>query len=383
MQQPLSQHELSRLIGLIYDCALDRDRWPDALRELRLALDFQNASLSLLTLPTGETPLNVMSGVEPYWQERVAQYGADVIELWGGPTLYFSLPQDQPLVLSGVRDRAEWESNRFFVEWGRPQGIRDTLALPLASDLTAVGSIGLGRHNSMGDIGTIEVEMAALLLPHLQRAVAIGRLLDFRAIKSATFEKTLDTLSVGVVLTDADLAILHANAAAQRMLADGHSVRSSRGRLTLPSSVTTRALASVVRRAAEHPAELGRRGTGVPVSGAGMSTTILHVLPLGIGAIPPGIATKAAVAIFVSRAAMPTAAPTEALAALYDLTAAETRVFTAIAVGSTRSQAARALGIEENTIKTHLSHIFLKTGTRRQADLVALYASLSLPLVAE
>ena len=30
--------------------------------------------------------------------------------------------------------------------------------------------------------------------------------------------------------------------------------------------------------------------------------------------------------------------------------------------------------------KTHLSHIFLKTGTRRQADLISLAAALALPL---
>jgi len=70
----------------------------------------------------------------------------------------------------------------------------------------------------------------------------------------------------------------------------------------------------------------------------------------------------------------------EALAALFDLTAAEARVFAHIASGMTQSEIAHTLGIEASTVKTHLLHVFSKTGTRRQADLIKLAASLALPL---
>jgi DNA-binding CsgD family transcriptional regulator len=46
----------------------------------------------------------------------------------------------------------------------------------------------------------------------------------------------------------------------------------------------------------------------------------------------------------------------------------------------TRSQIAKMLGVEIGTVKTHLLRVFAKTGTRRQADLVRLGASLALPL---
>jgi DNA-binding CsgD family transcriptional regulator len=39
------------------------------------------------------------------------------------------------------------------------------------------------------------------------------------------------------------------------------------------------------------------------------------------------------------------------------------------------------LGTAESTVKTHLHHVFTKTGTRRQADLVKLVAGFSNPLV--
>lgn len=93
-----------------------------------------------------------------------------------------------------------------------------------------------------------------------------------------------------------------------------------------------------------------------------------------------GLVPRAAAAIFIASDASPAPAPVDALAALFDLTAAEARVFEQVAVGRTPTEIAEALSVEITTVKTHLAHIFTKTGTRRQADIVRLNASLALPL---
>ena len=41
---------------------------------------------------------------------------------------------------------------------------------------------------------------------------------------------------------------------------------------------------------------------------------------------------------------------------------------------------AAMLGVSDDTVKTHLKHIFEKTGAHNQVDLVKLVASLSSPL---
>ena len=43
-------------------------------------------------------------------------------------------------------------------------------------------------------------------------------------------------------------------------------------------------------------------------------------------------------------------------------------------------EVAPVLGVSETTVKTHLQHIFDKTGARRQADLVKLVAGYMGPL---
>jgi DNA-binding CsgD family transcriptional regulator len=66
-----------------------------------------------------------------------------------------------------------------------------------------------------------------------------------------------------------------------------------------------------------------------------------------------------------------------ALALLYDLTVAETRVFRMLCAGVPASRIADELKAAPSTIKTHILRIYEKTGLHRQSDLVALAGSLA------
>jgi DNA-binding CsgD family transcriptional regulator len=123
---------------------------------------------------------------------------------------------------------------------------------------------------------------------------------------------------------------------------------------------------------------MGRRGQGILARADDGSPSIIHVLPLNHGDLRAGLWPHAVAAVFVSpgiNAPLPT--PEQALAALFDLSPAEARVFSHIAAGRTRAATAEALGIGLATLKTHLHRIFAKTGTNRQAELVRLGATLS------
>jgi DNA-binding CsgD family transcriptional regulator len=60
----------------------------------------------------------------------------------------------------------------------------------------------------------------------------------------------------------------------------------------------------------------------------------------------------------------------DSLRALFDLTQAEARLVVALCAGETLAGYAMAVGTSLNTVKTHLKHVFDKTGETRQADLV-------------
>ena len=62
------------------------------------------------------------------------------------------------------------------------------------------------------------------------------------------------------------------------------------------------------------------------------------------------------------------------------LTPAETRVLELLAAGMTQTAIGQTLGIAPSTVKSHVLHLFDKTGCRRQVDLVRLASNLSLPI---
>lgn len=380
MRKLIAGAALSSLIDSIYDRGVEPERWPETLKLIRNELDFAGASLSVMALPSGNVLLEIMNLSDFAATERTPQDTRDLVEMRGGMDKTRSFPLNEPIVLLRLRNRSEWESHRLYREWCKRLGVHDVLAIGLARDPTMIGSLAFLRFDSAGDTGDVEIGAAWLLIPHLRRAVAISKIFDVKSVVAATFESALDTLAVAVVLTDADLRIVHANAAAKAMLASRDPIRTERGKLALRSSAVAAALGTAVRQVANSEAAIGKRGF-IPARSPNRAPCVLHVRPLNHGELRPGLAPSAVAAIFVAPAVSPLPAPNDALAALFDLTLAEAHVFAQIAEGKTQAEIAGALDIEIGTVKTHLLHIFAKTGTHRQADLVRLAASMTLPLV--
>jgi DNA-binding CsgD family transcriptional regulator/PAS domain-containing protein len=380
MRSPLSMAQLSELIGLIYDAAIDPARWPVAIEEIRIALGFATAALRLQALPSGELLVNVASNIPQPYVDQMASYGAEVLELWGGIAVVGSLPMDRPAVLSQLNPDLDTTTNRYFVEVGKPQGMIDSLALPLARDGRGLGSLAFSRHVGAAPINDLQIEAAQLLIPHLQRAATINRLLDIAAIARSTFQTVLDTLTAPIFLTTADLHVVHANPAAQDVVATGELLNIRKGVLSASVSAVSSALAVAVSQAAQDESAIGRKGLGVPIRWRDGSAGALHVLPLrpGRGSFDASVVA----AVFVARADTPFVAPTALVAALFRLTPAEARVFEQIAAGRTVEETSDALDIGRSTVRTHLLRLFEKTGVRRQAELVHLAASLASPVAA-
>ena len=378
MQSPIPAEVLSDLIGDIYDCALDPQRWEATLARIQKLANCANAAFAVHSVPAGRMLLTVTNGIDAAHLARLDDYGADMIEQWGGVEAMARHGLDEPAVLSWLRPRELWENNRYFAEWAKPQGICDVLGFMVARDATAHGTVGLGRHRSAGPVTRHDVDLLRLILPHFQRAVSISRILDIRTIAARTFEATLDAVPAAIILVDAELRIVHANEAADALLAKGHPISSERGILRVRLRAAQQALADTVAKAGIDEALIGRRGFGIAASHADGDPAVLHVLPLRRGDLRLSLKPAATAAIFVAPATLPVAAPEQALAALYDLTPAEAKVFSLLASGMPLATIAARLGIRHSTARTHLQRLFAKTGAGRQAELIRLAASLAM-----
>jgi DNA-binding CsgD family transcriptional regulator len=127
---------------------------------------------------------------------------------------------------------------------------------------------------------------------------------------------------------------------------------------------------------------ISTKGIDVPLAGSDGARYVAHVLPLTSGARrKAGMTYNAVAAVFVHKAKLDVPHPLETIASVFKLTSAEMRVLMMIVQFGGVREVAPVLGISEPTVKTHLQHIFEKTETNRQADLVKLVAGYLSPLI--
>src|ERR1700716_2233941 len=94
----------------------------------------------------------------------------------------------------------EFTETRFYKEWVRPQGLVDFVTATLDKSVASVAMFGVFRHERDGVVDNEALRRMRLIVPHIRRAVLIGRMFDHKAAEAATFADTLDGLSAGMCL---------------------------------------------------------------------------------------------------------------------------------------------------------------------------------------
>ena len=385
MNVDIDPEQLSDVIGKIYDSAVDPALWPVALEGMCGLIGATQSSISIYDFQQKSVHWASQWGGDPYWMKLYAEKYAPMMPFWQIMNLYElgETANTRSLVERIGSSEDEFRSSQFFQEWAKPAGYHDVLGCTIMRSETQMGNFQLYTPPTRELIGPRDLAIADLLFPHVRRAVMIGNLLDMRAIATAAFEATINTLNVAVALVDADANVLHSNRSAQAMFSAGRPILSQRGALSTHDTSATTAIRQAVSRAAANESELGSGGIGVPIRDRNgeppFTHSIAHVLPLKSGTLRPGLSLGAVAAVFVTPALENSPPPFEALAALYDLTLTEARVMIEIASGKNRAATAIALGIADSTVKTHLARVFEKTGTSEQPELAKLIASLTAP----
>ncbi|MER9999256.1 LuxR family transcriptional regulator [Mesorhizobium sp. M0051] len=373
----LSSDVLSSIIGDIYDCVLNPDGWAGVMTRITEAVDAAYTTIALASTAGNRGRFAAQSPWDPV-QMRVLQedYDFDAI-----PGLKAAIVGDidTPVATLSHMSEAELQETPFFQNWAKPQGLREACITKFVHTPDRIGLMGCTTRASREVISIEEQRFLALLSPHLRRASMIGDLLDQARVTANLYRQALDHLAVPVVLTGANGKILHANGAADRMFSAQGPILSRNGLLQAQNLVTARALLEAIASAASEDASLGSRGIGLPISAPGQPPAVAYVLPLTEGTARAAF-RPACAAVFVSTTTSSSPLPEAVLTALFDLTPAEARVLLRIGSGLSASKSALALGIGENTLKTHLNRIFAKTSTRRQADLVKLVSDIGTPL---
>jgi DNA-binding CsgD family transcriptional regulator len=370
--------EVSRLIGGIYDAALDPERWPFALED---SARFVGGTASALFLKDSvHKAHNTLYtwGYDPdYMRSYIETFGQ--LDPFAIAQFFFKI--EQPISLADIVPHEEFRKSRFYEEWVRPQHWIDAIAATLEKSATTYAAFSVIRHENDGIVDSEVRRRMKLIVPHVRRAVAVGKVIDMHKIEAAALADTLDGLAAAMFLVDANGRIVHANISGHGLLAEGTILRGTGGKIAATNPQINQSMHEVFTAAGGGNLEMGVKGVSAVLGEQAGERWLAHILPLTSGTRrQAGVAYAAVAAVFVRKAALELPHPLETIAATFKLTPAEMRVLMMIVQLGGVPEVAPVLGVSEATVKTHLQRIFAKTDTSRQADLVKLVAGYISPL---
>jgi len=374
-KQLIAPDRFSTVVGAIYDCAVDPERWAEAIGEICTDLSCMYGNIVLFDLDRCHVRFVKGWSNKASLMVQAEAYAEDMMLLMR-PFPIATLPIDEPTMMSrrfadAETLKAAYETT-YMREIAGPRGDGDALATVVARNPHSTGLFVAVRHESERPAGNDDLALLRLFAPHIRCAITISDLMEVRALETEALSATLDRLAMGVVVVTSENRILHANEMARHMLANGSRIVSRRGRLTARDTAAEAELSQAIALAGTDEAALGGTGIGVALGAPDDQPTLAHVLPLARGEVRTRLMPRATAMVFINTSDPPQP-NLRALAQTFGLTPAETRVAERLLAGAANlAEVAAGLDVSLATVKTHLSQVFAKTGVSRQVDLIAL-----------
>jgi DNA-binding CsgD family transcriptional regulator len=171
--------------------------------------------------------------------------------------------------------------------------------------------------------------------------------------------------------------VIHLNTAAERILRAGDGLHIRSGQITAASEFTDRKLQRALCVALVDDSSNIRSGRSLICERpSGKRPYIIHVLPLHRAATAETSSDATALVLIIDPEQEPEPA-VALLRRLHGLTNTEAQVALRIVRGADLKQVSEELSVSVTTVRTHLQHVFDKTGTHRQAELIRTLLAIS------
>ena len=220
----------------------------------------------------------------------------------------------------------------------------------------------------------VDERRLSALRPHVSRAMAVRQRLHAAAQGHAAL--AVERISTAVAVLARDRRILLANPAAEALFATPGQARLARGgRLCAgePAQLAALERALAACAACKFDAD-DRLSLSVRLAGPPGSGVVARLVPPPRSMPQQG---RAAAIAFIAREGHSALDLQGMMAALYRLTPSEAALVKALAEGMTKEAFADRRQVSPATVKTQLQQVFVKTGTRRQSELVRLVHSIA------
>lgn len=362
-----------RAIESIYDAVLDPRRLPEAVGRIAAATGAVGGMLGIFDMVSGQGHAPAIAGLDPCLLELFEErYG---LNPWTD-AMRVHVGQGQATSSEFFVDARALRRTDFYDAILAPQGIVAQSFVLLRRD--GRFTIGLPMMHAVPGRST-EPDMLRChgeLARHMGNAVEMMRRLDTLRSKLETTEAALEHHRCAVFVLSGAAMIRYSNARARRLLAEGDALVSLGCRLRAwhhdDGAVLTHEIA-----AAAHLSHHGRRAAAIPIRrGIARLPLLAMVFPASeqrsILDLP---GSPNDVLLFVADPSERGSAAADLLRDAFSLTDREISVALATARLGGVPAAAAELGISPTTARTHLQHVFDKTGLRSQLALISLLES--------
>jgi DNA-binding CsgD family transcriptional regulator len=219
------------------------------------------------------------------------------------------------------------------------------------------------------------VKLMSALVPHLQQALRTQVHIEDFAQDASDIARAVDSVRHGIAVVGAGSVVIHLNSAAERILkcGDGLCIRSGSVEAT-SASANAELRRSIVGALLEHEGSPRGGNSFLCRRPSGKRPYVIHVMPFSPAT--ENMSGARALVVLVDPEQQPEP-PTRLLRRVYGLTNAEADVALRVLRGDGLKPICEELSLSMATVKTHLQHIFDKTDTHRQAELVRLLLTLT------
>lgn len=351
----------------LYDAALTADAWQPALQSVVDLVGGDHAILVARDPAREGMGVATCAGMD---ERDFARFRSPHAVRWMAP-LASALPSGSAMVWSHLLRDRDFERTEFYNEVVRP--VHGFYAVAVRDETPTLSTfMAVCRGRKRGDFEAADATMMQCLAPHLATALRVRQRLGAADLSATGAEAALEHLRTGVMIVDSAYTVAFANEAAERLFRES-GLRLDRDGLCTPDAAARGELRRLIASCAGI-ACLNRAGGVVEIPRSGRLPLRILVAPFTPERIgeDAGTAANPLALLLVTDPQQRCEARKAGLKRRFGLTCAEADLAIEIARGDGRDAAARRLGVTVATVRTHLTHIFDKTGTRRQAELVRL-----------
>lgn len=370
------QRRALRLLTPLYEASIDIAAWPRFFQEFSDEL--------------GGAAIAVASEFD-YWENPPASYWIRLNRSYAEShqrRVARGLPwgdlSDSRLVerfcrTSMFRSDEQLSATAFYRDWMKPQGLACEGPLLHAAPYSARRPgwlIFLYRVEGARAFASDDVALCDYLVPHLAAASAVFDCFARVRSERVALSEVVDRLSTGIFLVDATGRLLIANLAARRFVEANDGLALREGLLRIEGEEADSELRRILKDAI---AWRGRDSLGAGAEmwierPSGRRSYFANIVPMSAAEPDSALGDDVAVVLLTDPDADQGAAA-DRVRRSCSLTDAEADLIRLMAEGFTLDEISRERGVTMNTTRTHLKHVFSKTGTGRQSELVAMVLS--------